>query len=86
MLLEIQVARVRSVMQQLMSLGREAALRLATQLAQGCDEVALHCITNAVAVKYACQLVNDRVHWNVSKGAILTQNPANHLQPASSAS
>lgn len=86
MLLEVQVAGVGSIMQQLVSLGGEAALGLAAQLAQGCDEVPPHCITHAVAVKYACQLVNDRVHWDVSKGAILTQNPANHLRPTSSTS
>ena len=83
MLLQIQVAGVGSVMQQLVSLRREAALRLAVQLAQGCDEVTLHCITHAVAVQYACQLVNDGVQRNVSKAAILAEHPADHLQPAS---
>lgn len=79
MLLEVQVARVGSIVQQLVGLGGEAALGLAAQLAQGCDEVAPHCITGTVAVQYACQLVNDRVHWDVSQGAVLPQHPANHL-------
>lgn len=66
MLLQVQVARVDGLMQEVLGLRGGVAGGLAAQLAQGCHEVAPHGVSGAVGVNYASQFVNDRVHRDVS--------------------